>query len=173
MARNCLPDREFGCFQPNHEILNHLFLCRGMAGHYDQESPSSDFESLWRTLQQQTIEVDKDEHLDDRGVWSVLRNGIMFPIWKMRSCAHNDSGRGCVRPQVRAASQGGQRLKIFWHQVSHEAESSRSAASGDPSAGSEALQRAVNKAKSLAKNASTKVISAIIVLELRKLLLRF
>ena len=150
--------------------MNQLFLCRGMAEHYDQQSPSSEFETLWQTLQQEPIEVDDDEDEDDGGLWSILRNGIMFPIWNMRSCDHNDSGRGTVRPNVRAAAGGGQCLKIFWHQVSHEAESRRPAASSqsghshDPSAVSAALQRGVNKANSMAKNASAKVICGIVLL---------
>jgi len=54
-----------------------------MTGHYDQTSPSPEFVTLWRTLQQHPIAVDDDEHVDDRGVWNVLRSGILFPIWKM------------------------------------------------------------------------------------------
>ena len=138
-----------------------------MAGHYDQESPSSEFESLWKTLQQRIIEVDDDEHVDDGGVWHVLRNGIMFPIWKMHPCVHNDSARGSVRPQVRAAAQGGQLLKIFWHTVKHEDESGRRAASsqsGEPSKASEALQRALDKANSQATNARRQVTCDIVVL---------
>jgi len=47
---------------------------------------------------------------------TVVRNGILFPIWKMKDCAHNDSGGKGPLPITADA------LKIVWHTVTHTRE---------------------------------------------------
>jgi len=95
-------------------LFDHSDYCRDVAGHYERDAPSDDLVSLWKRLQGKSLLTDEDSLMDKTELFNILRNGILFPIWRMHDCDQNDSGRGAVRLPVRGTA-GGKKLNVVWH----------------------------------------------------------
>lgn len=101
------------------------------AGHYTRTAPSEDYVNVWRELEIHSNPIIVSSAAARKACttdfFTVVRNGVLFPIWRMRDCVHNDSGGGTGPFQNTAES-----LKMVWHTVTHPREEGTSVDSGPP-----------------------------------------
>lgn len=78
-----------------------VFLINIFTGHYSRDTPHPDFVKEWlRMCRSDYLQdsTDSKVNLGSLRLLPVLRNGIFFPIWRMKSCEHNDSVPACRLP---------------------------------------------------------------------------